>query len=78
MLRPFVLKSVLKYETEFSKLAYYSNSLVTSEEDHCRQFQQGLQDDIRNLLVPLDILEYGMLVERARLVEIDQEKSQKR
>ncbi|KAK8916762.1 hypothetical protein KSP39_PZI023153 [Platanthera zijinensis] len=70
-------KSVLQYEAEFSKLAYYADSLVTTEEDRCRQFQQGLQDDIRNLLVPLDILEYGKLVERARLVEIDQGKSQK-
>ncbi|KAK8925775.1 hypothetical protein KSP39_PZI018641 [Platanthera zijinensis] len=62
---------------EFSKLAYYAGSLVASEEDRCRQFQQGLQDDIRNLLVPLDILEYGKLVERARLIEIDQSKTLK-
>ncbi|KAK8967238.1 hypothetical protein KSP40_PGU020108 [Platanthera guangdongensis] len=67
----------MQYVAEFSKLAYYADSLMAIEEDRCRQFQQRMHDDIHNLLVSMDIHEYEKLVERARLVEIYQEKSQK-
>lgn len=69
-------KSVLQYETEFSRLTYYVNSVVATREDMCRRFQQGLRDEIHTLLVHLDILEYDKLLEWARMFEIDLEKSQ--
>ncbi|KAK8939259.1 hypothetical protein KSP39_PZI011311 [Platanthera zijinensis] len=71
-------RSVLQYEAEFSSLAYYAESAVATEEARCLRFQEGLRDDIRASVVPFDIIEYALLVEKARLVELDTEKRLRR
>ncbi|KAK8937110.1 hypothetical protein KSP39_PZI012149 [Platanthera zijinensis] len=71
-------RSVLEYETEFANLAFYAEAFVPNEKERCRRFQEGLRDSIRSILVPLEIRDYGALVQKARLMEIDAEKTQRR
>ncbi|KAK8930623.1 hypothetical protein KSP39_PZI016616 [Platanthera zijinensis] len=71
-------RSVLEYETEFANLAFYAEAFVPNEKERCRRFQEGLRDSIRSVLVPMEIADYGALVQKARLMEIDAEKTQRR
>ncbi|KAH0470516.1 hypothetical protein IEQ34_000239 [Dendrobium chrysotoxum] len=40
-------------------------------EEKCNRFQSDLKDDIRQPLIPFEIEDYSILVERDRRVEID-------
>ncbi|KAK8956765.1 hypothetical protein KSP39_PZI001465 [Platanthera zijinensis] len=71
-------RSVLEYETEFANLAFYAEAFVPNEKERCRRFQEGLRDTIRSILIPMEIADYGALVQKTRLMEIDAEKTQKR
>ncbi|KAK8954132.1 hypothetical protein KSP39_PZI001653 [Platanthera zijinensis] len=71
-------RSVLEYETEFANLAFYAEAFVPNEKERCRRFQEGLRDTIRSILIPMEITDYGALVQKARLMEIDAEKTQRR
>ncbi|KAK8952480.1 hypothetical protein KSP39_PZI004434 [Platanthera zijinensis] len=64
--------------TVFANLAFYAEAFVPNEKERCRRFQEGLRDSIRSVLVPMEIADYGALVQKARLMEIDAEKTQRR
>ncbi|KAH0453681.1 hypothetical protein IEQ34_018005 [Dendrobium chrysotoxum] len=44
---------------------------MKTKEEKCYRFQSGLKDDIRQHLIPFEIEDYSILVERDRRVEID-------
>ena len=62
-------RSVLQYETEFTRLALYSSQFVASEQERCTRFLGGLRDSLRLPLVPFRLTDYAELVERAKLIE---------
>ena len=54
---------------EFTQLALYSPQFVSSEEERCDRFLEGLRDSLKLPLVPLRVTDYAELVERAKLLE---------
>ena len=67
--------SVEEYEAQFTALSRFATRIVEDEYGKCRQFQNGLHYSIRNKLTALDLREYNVLVNRAKMVERDTRES---
>ncbi|PKU72216.1 hypothetical protein MA16_Dca006809 [Dendrobium catenatum] len=46
-------KTVMQYEAEFTALARYASHLISTAEEKCCRFLQGLNRELRHPLVPL-------------------------
>ncbi|XP_020688467.1 uncharacterized protein LOC110103920 [Dendrobium catenatum] len=71
-------RSVSQYEAEFTMLSRYAPHLIPDAEEKCNRFLNGLKDVIRHPLIPFEIEDYSVLVERARKIEMDMLATQKR
>jgi len=66
-------RTVLQYEREFSHLALYAGHLVGEDSDRTIRFIRGLRDPLRQHLTTMVDLSYATVVDKAKLVEADQE-----
>ena len=57
--------SVAEYGLKFTQLSVYALNLITSEEEKCQKFEEGLHYDIRNRLTPYDLENYSRLMAAA-------------
>ncbi|PKA62601.1 hypothetical protein AXF42_Ash012188 [Apostasia shenzhenica] len=60
---------VPEYEAKFAALSRYAPQLVSTEEDMCDLFVNGLHDSIRTLVIPQQPKSYCEIVEIATRVE---------
>ena len=64
-----------KYEWKFVRLSRYARESVSTEAIMCKRFEDGLNEDIKLLVVILEIKEFVVLVERAcKAEELGKEK----
>ena len=61
--------SVFEYERQFSRLEKYAPEMVDTEERWCRKFEEGLNRDLRMLIVNHRYQVYTDLVEAALNIE---------
>ncbi|KAA3473495.1 DNA/RNA polymerases superfamily protein [Gossypium australe] len=67
--------TVTKYEREFVHLSKYAREYVSTEEIMCKQFVDGLNEDIKLLVGILELKEFVFLVERAcKVKDLSKEK----
>ncbi|KAK2985881.1 hypothetical protein RJ640_008705 [Escallonia rubra] len=65
--------SVSVYESQFTDLAKFCPHLVDTEERKVRKFVKGLNKDLRDKLIPLQLQTYMAVVNRALAIENDLE-----
>ncbi|PKU82410.1 hypothetical protein MA16_Dca005415 [Dendrobium catenatum] len=68
----------MQYEAEFTTLSRYAPQLIQTAEEKCHKFLSGLKNVIRQPLVPFEIEDYVVLVEKARKIEADLQNTQRR
>ncbi|XP_022869406.1 uncharacterized protein LOC111388828 [Olea europaea var. sylvestris] len=61
--------TIAEYQVKFIELSKYGQVLVCNEIDKCRQFENGLREEIRSVLTVAGWNEFGKLVESALRVE---------
>ncbi len=61
--------TVAEYEHEFVRLCWYGREIVPIEAKRCRRFEEGLNDNIKIMIIALEILDFAKLVEAALKVE---------
>ena len=61
--------SVAEYGLKFTQLSIYAANLITSEEEKCLKFEEGLHYDIRSRLTPYDLENFSRLMAAAIRVE---------
>ncbi|PKA56870.1 hypothetical protein AXF42_Ash002173 [Apostasia shenzhenica] len=61
--------SIPEYEAKFVVFSRYAPQLVSTEEDRCNLFVNGLCDSIRTLVIPQQPKSYYKIVEIATRVE---------
>ncbi|KAA3466108.1 Gag-Pol polyprotein [Gossypium australe] len=57
--------TVTEYEREFMRLSKYAQECFSTEEIMCKQFEDGLNEDINLLVGILELKEFVVLVDRA-------------
>ncbi|KAL3726576.1 hypothetical protein ACJRO7_031474 [Eucalyptus globulus] len=62
------MMTVDQYKAKFAKLSQYAPKLVEDLEDRARRFENGLQLELKNPLVPFDLKDYNELYGRAQLI----------
>ncbi|KAG6383844.1 hypothetical protein SASPL_129604 [Salvia splendens] len=62
-------KSVLEYESEFRRLSRYAREIVPNEEEMCRRFERGLNDNIQKLVLGAKENDLTKLSELAQSME---------
>ncbi|KAK3025302.1 hypothetical protein RJ639_042696 [Escallonia herrerae] len=65
--------SVSVYESQFTDLARFCPHLVDTEERKVRKFVKGLNKDLQDKLIPLQLQTYMAVVDRALAIENDLE-----
>ncbi|XP_021607673.1 uncharacterized protein LOC110611590 [Manihot esculenta] len=70
--------TVAEYEREFIRLSRYAKEMIPTEEAKCKRFEQGLNTEIKMLLVALQIRDFSALVNAALNVEKVREEDQSR
>ncbi|XP_059663569.1 uncharacterized protein LOC132309269 [Cornus florida] len=65
------MMSVIEYETRFTSLSRYALEMVATDELRARKFQDGLHLDIRQWISVLDLRTYGVVFQKATLVEAE-------
>ncbi len=58
-----------EYEREFVRLSRYGREIVPTEAERCRRFNEGLNDNIKIMIIALGISYFGNLVKAALKVE---------
>ncbi|XP_028052463.1 uncharacterized protein LOC114256963 [Camellia sinensis] len=61
--------SVTEYEAEFTRLSQYGKHLISTENLKARRFEEGLHPDIRDVILPMRLVTYADIVDRAMIVE---------
>ena len=56
---------VAEYGLMFTQLSIYAANLITSEEEKCLKFEEGLHYDIRSKLTPYDLENFSRLMAAA-------------
>ncbi|KAL6986992.1 hypothetical protein U1Q18_052573 [Sarracenia purpurea var. burkii] len=69
--------TVADYEAEFTNLAEYAPHMISTENMKARKFEDGLRPEIRRVIRPMRLPTYAEVIDRALLVEQDQEESRK-
>ena len=62
-------KTVAEYEREFVWLSQYATEWVQTESEMCKNFEEGLNEDIKLLIGILEIREFTALADRAKKAE---------
>ncbi|XP_075665441.1 uncharacterized protein LOC142635113 [Castanea sativa] len=62
--------TVAQYESEFSKLAKFTPTMVVDEETKARRFEDGLRFRIKQRVVPFELTTFRAVVSKALLVEM--------
>ena len=57
--------SVAEYGLKFTQLSIYALNLISTEEEKCQKFEDGLQYDIRSKLTPYDLENFSRLMAAA-------------
>ena len=57
--------SVAEYGLRFTQLSVYAANLITTEEEKCLRFEEGLHYDIRSKLTPYDMENFSRLMAAA-------------
>ena len=71
--------TMAKYEKEFIRLSKYASESVLTEKFRCRQFEEGLHESIKRLVVTsLQVVNFYQLVQAAIKIEKSKIKSQER
>ncbi|XP_030443723.1 uncharacterized protein LOC115666072 [Syzygium oleosum] len=65
--------TVDQYEAEFARLAKFAPTMVENLRDRARRFRDGLNPDLRSLVLSHDIKDYGEMHRRAQIMERDQQ-----
>uniref|UniRef100_A0A2N9G9V6 CCHC-type domain-containing protein n=1 Tax=Fagus sylvatica TaxID=28930 RepID=A0A2N9G9V6_FAGSY len=68
-------KTVTQYEVRFTELVWYAPHIAVDGPSKCRRFLEGLRGDIKSKIIPLMLRDYHELVERAKVVERDCERT---
>ena len=68
--------SVFKYEKEFLRLSKYYPALISTEEEKCKRFEQGLNSDLKMFLVAHQVIEFSKLVKAVTRLEQEQKHDQ--
>ncbi|KAL3740026.1 hypothetical protein ACJRO7_021321 [Eucalyptus globulus] len=58
-----------QYEAKFTELSQHTPRLIENSIDRARRFKNGLQSELKNPLVPLNLKDYNDLHVRAQLIE---------
>ncbi len=58
-----------EYEQEFIRLSHYGREIVPTKTKRCRRFEEGLNDNIKTLIIALRITDFTQLVEATLKVE---------
>ncbi|GMH08860.1 hypothetical protein Nepgr_010700 [Nepenthes gracilis] len=61
--------TVAQYEAQFTALLRFTPYLVVDKERKARRFQDGLNDIIQMQLLPFDLVEYGVIMKHAMIME---------
>ena len=56
---------VAEYGLKFTQLSVYAANLISTEEERCQKFEEGLHYDIRSKLTPYDIESFSRLMAAA-------------
>ncbi|KAA3473870.1 Gag-Pol polyprotein [Gossypium australe] len=68
---------VSEYEREFVRLSKYARDCILTEVAMCKQFKEGLNEDIKLLVRILELKEFVVLADRAhKAEELNKEKRQ--
>ncbi|XP_042059547.1 uncharacterized protein LOC121804064 [Salvia splendens] len=59
--------SVADYEVKFTQLSRYASTLLPTEQDKCRRFEEGLIYEIRSIITPSDL--HAVAIRAERLVK---------
>ena len=71
--------TVADYEVKFNQLSRYASSLVATDRDKCRMFEEGLKYEIRNRITPTDFQSYIKLrVATIRAERLAKERTEQR
>ncbi|XP_028105086.1 uncharacterized protein LOC114304117 [Camellia sinensis] len=62
-------KTVAKYEAEFTKLSKFASAFETDEDSKARKFKGGLRMNIMQQVVPFELPTFGVVLNKALLVE---------
>ncbi len=54
-----------EYEREFVRLSRYGREIVPTKADQCRRFKEGLNDNIKLMIIALGIIDFAKLVDAA-------------
>lgn len=60
---------VAEYEVEFLQLSCYTQVMVTTQQDKCDRFENGLRYELMMQVVPLQERVFETLVEKTKIVE---------
>ncbi|KAG5561843.1 hypothetical protein RHGRI_004773 [Rhododendron griersonianum] len=69
--------TVSEYEAEFTNLAEYAPHMVATENRKARKFEDGLKPEIQKVVRPMRLPTYAEVVDRALLVEQENEESKR-
>ena len=53
--------TVAEYEVKFNQLSHYASSLVATDRDKCRMFEEGLRYKLREKITLVDLESYAKL-----------------
>ena len=56
---------VAEYGLKFTQLSVYATHLISTEDDKCHKFEEGLTYDIRSKLTPYDLENFSRLMAAA-------------
>ena len=74
--------SVFEYEKEFLRLSKYYLTLIATEEERCKRFEQGLNSELQLFLAAQQYTEFPKLVKAAirveRVIKQEQERNQQK
>ena len=65
--------TVAQYEAKFTELSYFAPQLIVIEEENALKFQDGLKPYLKNKISILKLGVYSKVVDRALIVEKDNE-----
>ena len=57
--------TVAEYGLRFTQLSVYMTNLITTKEEKCQKFEEGLHYDIRSRLTPYDLENFSRLMAAA-------------
>ena len=57
--------TVVEYGLSFTQLSVYAMNLISTEEEKCLKFEEGLHYDIRSRLTPYDLESFSRLMAAA-------------